>query len=71
MKSLNMNQDQPQTPRAQNGTYKHADGICVCGHGLGDHDAERVKINTGTYLQECQEVDCDCQTFAKPRKAKK
>jgi len=36
MKSLNMNQDQPQTPRAQNGTYKHADGICVCGHGLGD-----------------------------------
>jgi hypothetical protein len=53
-------------PRAQNGTYKHSDGECGCGHSLGNHDAERVKVQ-GQYFQECQAEGCDCQVFKKKR----
>ena len=47
--------------------YSHMEYLCVCGHSLGKHDAERTKDK-----QYCQNEDeygelCDCEYFTKSR----
>jgi hypothetical protein len=44
-------------------TLTRFDYVCVCGHKLGLHSAERVGD-----LQECFVEDCRCESFRKSGK---
>lgn len=47
-------------------TYSNLDRMCICGHTLGKHNAERTK-HDGKVFQPCFNGDdgepCDCLRF--------
>lgn len=59
-----------QTSRdLRNGQYKMSkmEALCVCGHTLGDHTAER---DAKAKEQECLVPGCPCSFFTRVKKAK-
>lgn len=63
-----------QEREIRSGKYKFTiDRECVCGHRLGVHSAERIRIE-GKPFQDCMNHDvgdgnnCDCKCFAPIRK---
>lgn len=65
-----------QERERNSGKYKHTiDRVCVCGHTLGSHLAERYRDANGRPVQECivhEAVDgaapCDCVCFKPARR---
>ena len=51
-------------------SYKNMDVGCKCGHTVGNHDAEKVRVD-GVAYQYCQADGCDCECFKKARKSTK
>lgn len=62
----------PREKRTGRYAPRNFDAVCVCGHTLGNHTAERATEN-GRALQPCLAAelegleDCDCECFRRKR----